>query len=329
MDPSSDAERHGGIARRQLVRTLGAATVAAGALSTAATADGGGQPLEVIVHCGPDGGRVVVENTGSSGVEVRDIDGAGVDALDGRPHLAPGRALVLDDVPDGTAVLQAFDPEVGTPVAPRVEAEVACAACTLPTCLHPVIGFSDLDDEAESLGVDPALEVRMPILEPSLRPGEPEPNLDFLFEPMGFRVAPGDVVSFLFSTPEHTVTAYHPAQGRQRRIPEGLPPFSSPVLSAGRRWLYRFDEPGVYDLFCAPHEAFGMVVRVVVAEEGTVPSTDFSKTGRPPAGFAGVVLDDPALAPEHIVENGPIAWQDLAVIDSGEGGEASGGSETT
>jgi plastocyanin len=328
MDSSSDTERNGGIARRPLLRALGSATVAAGALSTAAAAEGEDQPLAVFVDCGPDGGRVVVENTGRSEVEVRDIDDAGVDVLNGRPNLASGRALVFEGVPDGTAVLRAFDPEAGTPIAPSVEVEVACETCTVPTCIHPVFGFSDVDDEAESLGVDPALEVTMPILEPSLRPGEPEPNLDFLFDPMGFRVAPGDVVSFLFSTPEHSVTAYHPAQGRQRRIPEGLPPFSSPVLSVGRRWFYRFDEPGVYDLFCAPHEVFGMVVRVVVAEEEAVPSTDFSRGGRPPAGFAGAVLDDPALAPENIVENGPIAWQDLEVVGSGTEGGAGDGSET-
>ncbi|MCU4801813.1 plastocyanin/azurin family copper-binding protein [Halobacteria archaeon HArc-gm2] len=31
-------------------------------------------------------------------------------------------------------------------------------------------------------------------------------------------------------------------------------------------WLYRFDETGVYDMLCAPHEIFGMVGRVVVGE---------------------------------------------------------------
>jgi plastocyanin len=327
-DSNADRGTVGRIGRRTLVQTLGVAAVAAGATASAAAEERGSQPLAVAVECGDDGGRVTVENTGGVPAEVRDIDDEGVDALDGRPVVEPGRALVLEAVPDGTVTLQAFDPDAGTPVAPAVSVEVDCPdepACTLPPCIHPELGFTDVDDAVGALGVEPALEVSMPVEEPSRRPGDPEPDLDFLFDPMGFQVAPGDAVSFLFSTPEHSVTAYHPAQGRQRRIPEGLPPFTSPVLPAGRRWVYQFDQPGVYDLLCAPHEVFGMVARVVVAEEGTVPELDVSEGGRPPAGFAGAVLDDPMMTPENVVENGSVAWDDLAVIAGSGGGGGGGG----
>ncbi|MFB6164573.1 MAG: plastocyanin/azurin family copper-binding protein [Haloarculaceae archaeon] len=68
------------------------------------------------------------------------------------------------------------------------------------------------------------------------------------------------------STPDHTVTTYHPVHGFQRRIPENAVPFSSPTVAVGGAWLYRFDEPGVYDVYCGPHHAFGMAGRVVVGD---------------------------------------------------------------
>ncbi|WP_225334430.1 cupredoxin domain-containing protein [Halomicrobium urmianum] len=96
---------------------------------------------------------------------------------------------------------------------------------------------------------------------------------DFYFDPVGVRVSPGDVVAFQPQEEVHTVTAYNPRYyDLPQRIPEGAPGFSSPPITAGDTWYYQFDETGVYDLFCLPHEQFGMVVRVVVMEEdGEVP----------------------------------------------------------
>jgi len=107
------------------------------------------------------------------------------------------------------------------------------------------------------------------------RPQEGRPVPEFYFEPTGRFVEAGDVVRFNLATPDHTVTAYHPRLGRQRRVPEGIPPFSSPVLGTDAFWLYRFDEPGVYDVLCAPHEIFGMVMRIVVGE----PTAEFGPEG--------------------------------------------------
>lgn len=36
--------------------------------------------------------------------------------------------------------------------------------------------------------------------------------------------------------------------------------------TAASYWLHAFDVPGVYDLSCAPHEAFGMPMPVVVGD---------------------------------------------------------------
>ena len=87
-------------------------------------------------------------------------------------------------------------------------------------------------------------------------------------------------------------------------------------------WLHLFETPGVYDMECAPHEGFGMAMRVVVGDET---DTDF-ETSDPanlpeprvgPVGLARVTLTDPALEPEAIVEAGEVMWQDLESVGGG------------
>jgi plastocyanin len=182
--------------------------------------------------------------------------------------------------------------------------------CPDTPCLDPAFGYASLSADVT---LPPPLEadhaVDMLIQEPATRPGgPPDPNVDFFFEPVGLHVEPGDIVRFNGTTPEHTVTAYHSRQGRQQRVPVGVPPFSSPVLAAGGFWLYAFEESGVYDLFCAPHESFGMVMRIVVGED-TEPVV--RKPGRPPLEFAGAVLDQDELCPVNIVEEGSVSWVGL------------------
>jgi len=53
---------------------------------------------------------------------------------------------------------------------------------------------------------------------------------DFFFQPTGLHVDPGDVVRFVFTTPDHTVVSMHPAYGMRRRVPVGGDAFSSPLL---------------------------------------------------------------------------------------------------
>lgn len=147
---------------------------------------------------------------------------------------------------------------------------------------------------------------------------ENAPVPTFYFEPTGLFVEPGDIVKFVFSTPDHAVTAYHPGLGRTARVPGGVPALSSPMMTAGTYWLFRFDTPGVHDLYCPPHEAFGMAMRVVAGEATGPGAKDISmgppKHGepRPPMQTSATVLSDDALAPESIVENEMVQWGDLA-----------------
>ncbi|GAA0671388.1 FxLYD domain-containing protein [Natronoarchaeum mannanilyticum] len=222
--------------------------------------------------------------------------------------------------------------------------------CALPDCIHPTLGYSGLaGDSGDSLPNDlqpdheVALETRTgggagssngddnggsgegssggnggaggsgPDGNGAPQPPESAEELpEFVFEPTGLAVESGDVVRFTLASPDHTVTAYHPALGRQRRVPEGVPPFSSPVLGAETFWLYRFDEPGVYDVLCAPHEIFGMVGRIVVDGGEANFGEETYPAQRGPEFTAATVLDDDALDPENVAEAGAVSWNDLA-----------------
>jgi len=99
------------------------------------------------------------------------------------------------------------------------------------------------------------------------------------FDPVGLRIQPGDTVRWIQVNGYHSVTAYHPANGdRELRIPERAEPWDSGILLAeypakGSTFEHRFTIPGVYDYLCTPHEAAGMVGRIIVGEPGAGPGT--------------------------------------------------------
>jgi|AntDeeMetagen134_2_1112570.scaffolds.fasta_scaffold01650_11 plastocyanin len=196
--------------------------------------------------------------------------------------------------------------------------------------VHPVYGFS-----SQAAKVAPPVEPDHEV-QALIRPREGVPIPEFFFEPTGLFIEPGDTVKFTMATPHHNVVAYHPQFGFQRRVPQVTPPFSSPMLPGGGYWLYTFEKPGVYEMNCAPHEYWGMVMRIVVGEvsgpaadplpdlcaqppgggdggdEGGEGGESEGPELRPPEFTAHTVLTDPALAPDRIVERGGVSWDDLA-----------------
>lgn len=144
---------------------------------------------------------------------------------------------------------------------------------------------------------------------------------EFVFDPVGLHVKPGDVVHFDNLEHEHTVSAFHEKWGHgfPHRVPDGVPGFTSPPFVGGESWLYRFTTKGVYDVFCFPHIAFGMAVRIVVfdPEEDNIESETFDDWGPlPPAPVfenLNTVLTDETLDPENIVDEGRVAWADLTI----------------
>lgn len=86
------------------------------------------------------------------------------------------------------------------------------------------------------------------------------------FDPIGLHVDPGTTVRWIARENVHTATAYHPRNSRHPlRIPERATPWDSGYLvHPGDHFDVTLTVPGVYDYFCAPHEAAGMVGRIVV-----------------------------------------------------------------
>src|SRR4051794_1734305 len=90
------------------------------------------------------------------------------------------------------------------------------------------------------------------------------------FDPIGLKVAPGMTMRWVVEANVHTATAYHPANGgHPLRIPEDAAPWNSGYLvEPGAAFEVTLAAEGVYDYFCVPHEAAGMVGRIVVGRPG-------------------------------------------------------------
>jgi plastocyanin len=146
---------------------------------------------------------------------------------------------------------------------------------------------------------------------------------EFHFDPVGLHVTPGDVVEFRNVSFEHTVTAFHPKFSNPElqfpmRVPDGVPGFTSPPYVGDESWLYRFTIKGVYDLFCFPHIAFGMVMRILVFDpaEDDLDDDSFDEYGNfthPAFANNDRVLSDDRLDPGTIANEGDIAWDSLSL----------------
>lgn len=85
------------------------------------------------------------------------------------------------------------------------------------------------------------------------------------FDPVGLLVEPGTLIRWVLESGVHTATAYHPANDRPLRIPEGAEPWDSGYLmEPGASFEVTLEAEGIYDFFCRPHEAAGMVGRIIV-----------------------------------------------------------------
>jgi plastocyanin len=191
-----------------------------------------------------------------------------------------------------------------------------------PPIIHSQFGYSGTADDEVPEPLESDETVGLHVDEKKIDESNlPELTVEFgafHFDPVGLHVEPGAIVEFDFHTPEHTVTAYHPGQERQQRVPDGVPAFSSTVNAHHGFWLYRFEEEGVYDLFCSPHEWGGMGMRVVVGDD---PGDIVRSPGRPPLPLTAALLGTglggdtghPELEPQNIVDNGPISGHDLNI----------------
>ena len=118
---------------------------------------------------------------------------------------------------------------------------------------------------------------------------------EYLFDPIGLFVEPGDTVNWVIESGTHSSTAYASSldTANTTRIPDGAEPWNSGILTEqGASFSYTFEVTGTYDYFCIPHKTLGMVARIVCGEPGDV-------EGDPP--------DGPVPAEQAIVDQGAIS----------------------
>lgn len=91
-------------------------------------------------------------------------------------------------------------------------------------------------------------------------------------DPLGLHVEPGTTVRFVNRSGMHSATAYHPDNGRDRRIPDGAQAWDSGLMSRrDQQFEVTLTVEGVYDFFCIPHEAMGHVGRIIVGDPEASP----------------------------------------------------------
>ena len=97
------------------------------------------------------------------------------------------------------------------------------------------------------------------------------------FDPIGVWVEPGTTIRFHLVDGAHDTQAYHPDNDTAlTRIPPGAEPWDSGLLGGlinpGKVFEVTLTEEGVYDYFCLPHEAYGMVGRIIVGNPEAFPA---------------------------------------------------------
>lgn len=124
------------------------------------------------------------------------------------------------------------------------------------------------------------------------------------FDPVGVFVEPGGTVTWTNRDPAnaHTATAYHPSNlDHPRRIPARAAPFDSDYLLPGEAFTATLAEPGVYDVFCIPHEHAGMVCRIVVGTGAAIDWPDEASADATIAAALRALPDVDRIVAERIV----------------------------
>jgi plastocyanin len=120
------------------------------------------------------------------------------------------------------------------------------------------------------------------------------------FDPIGVRIEPGQAVRWAMASPgnPHTTTAYHPKNASHSlRIPETALPWDSGFLvNPGDTFQVTLTAEGVYDYFCLPHEAAGMVGRIVVGRPGGPGALPFDYFAGRPAAAVWIPVPEAARA---------------------------------
>lgn len=120
---------------------------------------------------------------------------------------------------------------------------------------------------------------------------------NYLFDPIGLFVEPGETITWVIQSGAHSSTSYssgNPA-AQVSRIPSDAQGWNSGTLTGqGTEFTHTFDVEGTYDYYCIPHKTLGMVARIVVGE---------------PSGLGGNPPDGPVPSEQRIVQEGAVTQQ--------------------
>ncbi len=122
---------------------------------------------------------------------------------------------------------------------------------------------------------------------------------DYLFDPIGLYVEPGEEITWVNDSGSHSSTAYVEGNSSASvtRIPEEAEGWDSGTLSEeGATFSHTFEVEGTYDYFCIPHKTLGMVARIVVGE---------------PSGLEGDPPDGLVPSEQRIVEEGVVTQEEF------------------
>jgi plastocyanin len=148
---------------------------------------------------------------------------------------------------------------------------------------------------------------------------EPAKTVDVLsneFAPPVATIDAGETVEWSLEEGSHTVTLYHRENGAaEHRVPDGVMAFDDALEDGSFQWT--FDTEGVYDYYCRPHEAGGMVGTVVVGE----PESDEAGLTSPSSLAAG--------AADKITELNGITRDEFGLQQSSSDDSTSGTDDST
>ena len=122
---------------------------------------------------------------------------------------------------------------------------------------------------------------------------------DYIFNPIGLYVEPGETITWVLESGSHSSTAYtqENPQSSVNRIPNAAEGWDSGILSEqGAEFTYTFEVQGTYDYYCIPHKSLGMVARIVCGE---------------PSGLDGNPPDGPVPSEQKIVEQGVVTQEEF------------------
>lgn len=83
------------------------------------------------------------------------------------------------------------------------------------------------------------------------------------FDPQIAHVEVGGTVTWEWSSGNHDVTSFHPANDLPNRAPDGTSAFSGDISGPGDTMEVDFDQEGVWDVVCVRHNDVGMAMKVV------------------------------------------------------------------